>query len=45
MTLQAQDFYVKVNLYDETNQYNPKKLDLDIMLENYGLWVCYRNAE
>ena len=45
VTLQAQDFYVKVNKYDETNKYNSKTIDIDVILENYGLWVVYKNEE
>lgn len=39
VTLSAHDLFVKLNKYDATNKYNPKTIDIDIALQNYGIWV------
>ena len=43
VTLSAHDLFVKLNKYDTTNKYNPKSIDIDIALQNYGIWVVQKS--
>ena len=38
VTLSAQDFGIQLNQYDATNKYNAHSVDIDIALQNYGIW-------
>lgn len=42
VTLAAQNLSLNLNKYDTTNKYNPKSIEIDIALQNYGLWVVYK---
>ena len=42
VTLSAHELTVKLNKYDATNKFNPKSIDIDISLQNYGLWVVQK---
>lgn len=43
VSLSAENLSVGFNKYDETNKYNPKTVDLDIGLGNYGLYVIFKD--
>lgn len=43
VTLAAKDFCVKLNSYDGTNAYNPNTMDAKVSLQNFNLWVIYRD--
>ena len=45
VTLSAHELTVKLNKYDATNKFNPKSIDIDISLQNYGLWVVQKCEE
>ena len=42
ITLSAQKLALNLKKYDSTNKYNPKSIELDISLLNYGLWVVQK---
>ena len=41
MTLQTREFKIGVNMYDATNKYNKKSMDVNLSLMDYSLWVNY----
>ena len=44
MTIGAQDLSVAVNMFDGTNKYNAKALDLHVNLQDLGLWVVQKST-
>lgn len=41
VTLQTREFKIGVNMYDVTNKYNKKSMDVNLSLMDYSLWVNY----
>ena len=45
VTLQTQEFRIGLNMYDGTNKFNKKTMDVNLSLMNYSLWVNYMDEE
>ena len=45
VTLTAQDLCLRLNKYDGTNKFTAKTIDIDLALQDFGLWVVYKNFE
>ena len=45
LMLQSRNIAIDLNLYDSSNKYNKRSMEMEFKNESYGVWVVEKNQE